>query len=288
MSLISKYILRLIALHWLQSGITDMLFESRYVLLCLYMIESYPHINNFLARVKDDLQALLPDTLLGIYVWGSLVTNSYQEGLSDIDVLIVLRSDVDDKTISHLKKWADTVLQQEVYAAKLDAVFIAQEYINSGDGTTSQGCLEFWKGQVQKTGNCLGDNPLVLDMIRKTGVCLVGPAAQEVIEPISGEKINNALQKELHAIQNGLQKHFDDLGWRYYAISTLCRIAYTYEMRDYVAKKEALLWYRNHAPAHVSLIDSALAYHDGDSADIKKTDPDMYRNFISEIESRIG
>lgn len=247
-------------------------------------LSEYPKIKRFLERVRDDLTELLSDNLLGVYVWGSLVTHSYKEGLSDIDALVVLRTDVDDEGLLRLSEWAAVVMREEACAEKFDAVFVTLPNLNSGDGTSSHGGIEFWKGTLQRTQNCLGDNPLVLDMIRKTGVSLYGPSAQEMVHPVSHERLVNALQKEVHELQEGIQKHFDDLGWRYYAITTLCRVLYTFQNNNYLSKKEALRWYQNNYQSHQSLILAALAYYEDDQSLIGTILPEDLHVFITEVE----
>jgi hypothetical protein len=62
---------------------------------------------------------------------------------------------------------------------------IKKDFINKGEGQISQGGIEFWKGELQRTENCLGDNPLVLDNILKSGIALYGPQASKIILPLS-------------------------------------------------------------------------------------------------------
>ncbi len=219
-----------------------------------------------------------------MYVWGSLATNSYIDGLSDIDVLVILQSDVSEEVFSQLKTLASILIKEEESAEKLDATFVTVENVNRGDGTASQGGIEFWKGTLQKIENSLGDNPLVLDMVRKTSLCLYGSDAAAVINPVSRERVVNALKKELRELRDGMAQHFNDLGWRYYTITTLCRVLYTFTTTDYLSKRDALLWYQSTYHENQSLIRAALAYVEGDDSLIERIQPEDLLSFIYEVE----
>lgn len=251
-------------------------------------LKDHPEIQSFLNKVTDDLKFLLKNNLLGVYVWGSLATHSYKEGLSDIDVLVVVRHQINAETLSTLQKWAESIVKLEKYAGKLDAAFVSLDTINASDGTTSCGGIEFWKGIVQKIDNSLGDNPLVLDTVRKVGISLFGPPAEDLIHPVSREKILNSLKKELRELRAGVTLHFNDIGWRYYAITTLCRVLYTNKTGDYTSKQEALSWYREvFNSKYDTVIQSAVAYYNGDDSEIKKTQQSDYVSFIEEVENML-
>lgn len=237
----------------------------------------------FLDRVTNELTQLLSDNLVGIYVWGSVATGSFVDGLSDIDQLIVVKRSIDDGQLAKLQDWAAQLMQEEKCAEKFDAVIVTTETINAGDGSGSQGGIEFWKGELQWTDNCLGDNPLVLDTVLKSGQCLYGPPATEVIQAVPTEKIVNALKQEIGSLEDGLENHFDDMGWRYYAITTLCRILYTFKEANYLSKKDALLWYRDTQPPRETLIEAALAYYDGDSTLVAALEAKEFQNFIDDV-----
>lgn len=250
-------------------------------------LAQYPDVKIFLESVRTDLETILSDNMVGFYIWGSVTTGAYKDGLSDIDGLVVLQNDIDDQTLQKLKNWASQLLTKESLAKKIDTVFITQEKINSGDDIVSQGGIEFWQNTLQRTDDCLGDNPIVLDTVRKTGVRLYGPQADEVINPITREEIINTLQQETIKLKNNLHKNFSDLGWRYYVITTLCRILYTHQTAEYLSKKEALGWYQDTFQDHKNLIASALAYYSKDPTLIDSSKPGEYITFINEVTEAI-
>ena len=135
-------------------------------------------------------------------------------------MVVVSKNFVSDEDLTRLQDWARKLIKDEKLAEILDAVIIEKDFINKGEGQISQGGIEFWKGELQRTENCLGDNPLVLDNILKSGIALYGPQASKIILPLSEERMQNAIKKELKELRNGLNTHFEnDMGYRYYFIS---------------------------------------------------------------------
>ena len=55
-------------------------------------------IDVLLGRLTDEIQHNSNDSLVGLYVYGSLVTGDFDKDRSDIDLLAVVDSDVDGDT----------------------------------------------------------------------------------------------------------------------------------------------------------------------------------------------
>jgi predicted nucleotidyltransferase len=57
-----------------------------------------PPKRHLLGRLTDEIQHNSNDSLVGLYVYGSLVTGDFDKDRSDIDLLAVVDSDVDGDT----------------------------------------------------------------------------------------------------------------------------------------------------------------------------------------------
>jgi predicted nucleotidyltransferase len=252
------------------------------------MLENFPQIKKFLDKVSSDLQLVLGKNLVSIYTWGSVTTGAFQEGLSDIDLVVIVENKINDNEFARLENWAKNLLKTEILAQIFDAVIVEKNAINFGTGNGSGGGIEFWKGKINWTDNCLGDNPIVLDNILKTGVTIYGVEPSEIINPVPREKILNAIKKELRELNDGMSKHFDtDLKFRYYVVCTLCRMDYTIENNAYTSKKEALGWYLNKYNLYTDIINKSLLFIKGDHESIRNTKKENYLDFIREVSEKI-
>ncbi len=64
----------------------------------------YAEINQLLELLLWGIQKVLSEKLVGLYLYGSLVTGDFDNGSSDIDLIAALSSDIDDREFNHLQK----------------------------------------------------------------------------------------------------------------------------------------------------------------------------------------
>src|SRR5689334_18419057 len=64
---------------------------------------NYPHINRLLADLLARMQAILGDKLVGLYLYGSLVTGDFDDTVSDIDLLAAITDDLTEPQFSALQ-----------------------------------------------------------------------------------------------------------------------------------------------------------------------------------------
>ncbi|HEX5699514.1 MAG TPA: nucleotidyltransferase domain-containing protein, partial [Rubrobacter sp.] len=61
-------------------------------------------IEALLGRLTGEIRRSSNDSLVGLYVYGSLVTGDFDKGRSDIDLLAVVDSDIEDETFDRLDR----------------------------------------------------------------------------------------------------------------------------------------------------------------------------------------
>lgn len=252
------------------------------------MLDKYPQIESFLQDLVKDLSSILGDNLLGVYLTGSLTNNAYIEGLSDIDVIVVVQSEIPESESQQLGEWGQKLSANEELAQYLDLAFVEKSSLLTTDGTYSKGGIEFYKGKIERSDNTIGDNLLVWDSILQTGQTLFGLSPREIMASVPHSYIQQTMKRELGQIVKMIDNHFeDDLKSRYYAITTLCRILYTLKLQSYCSKQDALGWYERELGGHSSLISAARLYMQGDKEDIEKINKDELREFTNKVDSEI-
>ena len=60
-------------------------------------------IKNIVNDVSDKIEKLLGDNIVGIYLFGSLVLGDFDENFSDIDLMIVLKRDINKDEFEKIK-----------------------------------------------------------------------------------------------------------------------------------------------------------------------------------------
>jgi predicted nucleotidyltransferase len=75
-------------------------------------ITPYPEIEKLLSSLLYQMQQILDKNLTGLYLYGSLVTGDFDPEISDIDLLAVTSSDVDDKEFEQLRNMHSDLIAQ--------------------------------------------------------------------------------------------------------------------------------------------------------------------------------
>lgn len=215
---------------------------------------SIANVEKFLKAFYSSLTDIYADKIICIYLWGSVVTSAYVPGLSDVDILVVTKDKASTSEYAKLQKWSRVLLKEEPLSHIIDAYFATIDDIKNNDGRKSYGGLEFWKNELTWTTNGLGDNPIVIEAVLRTGRRLYGQDLSDVIEPVSNERIKNAIIKELTELEAGIYgEKFNDPDYRRYVISTLARIIYRVEKGEQASKLIALEYVVDAYPEFKSL-----------------------------------
>src|SRR5919202_6832124 len=75
----------------------------------------YPHINTLLDSLLSEMQRVLGDKLVGLYLYGSLVTGDFDDGSSDIDLMAATATEIDDQEFDALHKMHDDFAENYTY-----------------------------------------------------------------------------------------------------------------------------------------------------------------------------
>lgn len=63
---------------------------------------SFKHINALLRDLLAEIRGVLGEQLIGLYLYGSLVTGDYLEGVSDVDLLAATAGNIDGAELAAL------------------------------------------------------------------------------------------------------------------------------------------------------------------------------------------
>ncbi len=247
---------------------------------------AYPDVNALLAHVLAELQSVLGDKLVGLYLYGSLTTEGFTPGISDVDLLAVTTRDIDAADFAALDAMHSRLLARhpdwnnriEILYYSRDALATFRRRINPiavispGEPFNIKGAGMDWLSNWY--------------MVRTKGRTLYGPAPDILIAPIS-------LDEFIECIRGYVaywQAEIDDVAKRRdqsYAILTLCRAYYTIAHGEQVSKQRAANWVQAQFPQWAALIDRALAWrmdktqHNQDAASTQ-LETKRFVNFIVE------
>ncbi len=226
----------------------------------------------FVDRVVEVLQHDLGDSLVGVYLHGSLALGSYYPPKSDIDLLVVAReplSPADRERVSRLfvALSADRPTTGDVEASAVTAHAAAEfEHPMPYEMHYSTSWNErIERGEVDYVG-AKRDHDLAahVSSVRESGVALHGPSPTDVFAPVPEQDFLDSIYDDLEWIvsdDNILESPF-------YGVLNGCRVALVRAdgSRRVPSKEDAGLWALEHVPEeHRPIIAAALdAYRSPD------------------------
>lgn len=200
-------------------------------------------LSDLLYAMATDLPAILRANLLGLYLWGSLTYNAFDETCSDVDCIGVTRRDLDDREFSNLDGWFKNKKGKNRWVDRIDMRFVIdREFLDK-----SSRCCGFYHytGRLIRHGS--DGNPIIWMNIAQSGITLWGTEAKLIAPRVSAQCLNDALLLELNYLKEDLTSNIGNRSdqafiHNAYAVLTACRILYSAYHGTLASKHEAFKW----------------------------------------------
>jgi len=212
-----------------------------------------------LSRLLDQMERVLDQDLIGLYLYGSLVTGDFDPEISDLDLLAVTASDIDAQQFEALDDMHNAIAAQNPqWEGRIEVQYIAAS------------ALETFKTQRSQIAVISPGEPFHLKeagidwlinwyLVREQGRVLFGPSPKTVIPSITKEEFLQAVREQArHWVQWANQPR--DQRGQSYAILTMCRALVAYQSGEQPSKNQAALWMQERFPQWSSLIEKALVW----------------------------
>jgi len=200
-------------------------------------------LSHLLQAMATDLPVILGSNLVGIYLWGSLTNNAFDESCSDVDCVGVTRRDLDDHQFAELDRWFENKKKQNRWVSRIEMrLVINDEFLDK----TSRCCGYYpYTGRLIRHGS--DGNPIIWVSIAQSGITLWGKEAKLIAPHVSARCLNDALLLELNYLKQGLSSNAGDRTdrafiYNAYAVLTSCRILYTASHGTLASKGQAYDW----------------------------------------------
>jgi hypothetical protein len=198
---------------------------------------------DLLEVMATDFSAILRENLVGIYLWGSLTYQAFDEACSDVDCIGVTRRDLDEREFSELDDWFKNKGEHNRWVKRIDMRFVIdQEFLDE-----SSRCCGFYHytGKLVRHGS--DGNPIIWMNVGTSGITLWGKDAKLIAPQVSDQCLNDALLLELNYLKEDLACNTGDRSDKAfihnaYAVLTACRILYSARHRALVSKDQAYGW----------------------------------------------
>lgn len=222
----------------------------------------YPEINHFLSSSLESMQKILADNLVGLYLYGSLVWGDFDEDISDVDLLAVTKTPLNDEEFINLGEMhKDLIRSYKNFDNRLEVAYADLNVLKTFKVQTSEIAV-ISPGEPFHRKEVGHDWLINWYIVQEQGKVLFGPHPTEVIEPISEEEFIYRVRVQAKEWVDWVINTKGSRPYQGHAILTMCRALYVCRNGQQVSKKQAANWAMKEFPEWAGLIQDALKWRE--------------------------
>ncbi|MEO8971601.1 MAG: aminoglycoside adenylyltransferase domain-containing protein [Ktedonobacteraceae bacterium] len=223
----------------------------------------YADINDLLDQLLSQMQVILGNRLVGLYLFGSLVAGDFDYDASDVDLVAAISTELTEKEFEQLEAMhLDIMNRYKRWDNRIEIGYIAVENLQKVQ--THHPIALISPGEPFHIKVAENDWLINRSVLYEKGIALYGPLPQMIAVPIPQEIRKHVMQKIVQEWRDWIQ-HAGAINKRpaqAFVILTMCRMLYTFKQGAFVSKKQAALWAMQELPEWTSLIRDALLWRD--------------------------
>lgn len=250
-----------------------------------------------MVRLLDDLcgriRQALGGELVGVYLYGSLVTGDFDPGISDFDLLAVTADEVDDEAFRRLDALhADFVGEYPAWENRIEIAYLPAAGLRTFRTQESRMAV-ISPGEPFHFKRAGREWLLNWWQVREQSLVLYGPDPKTLIGPISQPEFLAVVGEHTRAWREWVGECRARKS-QAYARLTLCRALYEATHGAQASKRQAAQWAQDAFPEQARFIEEALAWRsaaDDSGVDHEATWPETERfvHFMADqVEAILG
>lgn len=207
---------------------------------------AWPAVGTIIEALQGALREVLQEELVGLYLGGSLATGGFDPRSSDIDFLAVTASPLPAAAVAELSARHQQLAASGLSCAReLEGSYIPQRDVRRHLAGRGHPRLEHGASSLEVVPHDC-DWVIHRHILREHGIAVAGPPPDSLIDPVTPDELRSAV-RELMAcwwtpMEQAMPHKLEPLGYRYYAVQTMCRILYTMDTGRIASKPVATAW----------------------------------------------
>jgi len=224
-------------------------------------------VNLVLQTLLDNVRTILGDYFIGMYLYGSLASGDFNPDRSDIDFLVVTRSELPGSMVVELKSMHARLYHSGTeWSKRLEGSYIPLD-------TVRKYSLNGSAWPMTNKGKFLVAHENIVWVINSyilytSGLVIIGPPLQTIIDPVGTEELKDAVLTLLRDVWQPWQNNSDlflNDEYQPFVVLTMCRSLYTLKHGTVVSKRCSAEWVvANSDTKWTKLIERAMAWNYGD------------------------
>lgn len=238
-----------------------------------YLVEIKQVINELVMKHQD----IFGEKLLGVYVFGSLVTEDFDYGISDIDLLSIVSGELNADDLGRLDTIHSTFIEQHPeWENKIEISYLTPSQLRKHNPSHRFPVIS--PGEKLHFRTMDSDWILNRKSLYDSGVIVFGQDFKTLMDPVSELEFKSAIIKQASEWKEWIVG--PEMKWQgnyqSYAVLTLCRLFYAYKNGVNCSKKKSAEWVKNEHPEWANVIDEAV--------ERRKKDPGQNTEWKNKIE----
>ncbi len=219
-----------------------------------------PHldVDSLVSDLRQQLSSILGDNLVGIYIFGSVASFSYDPGVSDVDLLVVTADPLGEADYAELNLLHARLAENELWADRIEVAYLPRQALRTfRERTTEIGIVHPGEPfhQVQAGKDWL----MNWYDVREHAIVVVGPEPTTLIDPITAPELQTCIHDYLRLFPDRVRSS-RHRGSDAYAVLTMCRGLHTVIVGTSASKTAAADWAAATYPSWRGLILEAKGW----------------------------
>lgn len=223
------------------------------------MDEYPPGIGDLLGELLEGIRGVLGERLLGLYLYGSLTNGGFEPELSDIDMLAVLTSAVDEREFGRLREMHCAFARRHpAWEDRIEVLYMGREGLRTFRERRSP-ITVISPGEPLNTKDAGSDWLMNWYLVREQGHTLFGPAPEEFIGPVSLQEFKESVRDYAFEWREWAPR-LEHRGAQAYAILTACRALCTWTEGRQPSKENAARWVARRHPQWAAFLAEVMEW----------------------------
>ncbi len=221
----------------------------------------YSDANDLFPVVLEALRETLGPKLVGLSVFGSIVTGAYEPGISDIDFVAALTDDLDEADGARIARMhAEIVATHPVWTERIEVGYLSVATLRAFEPGRPMGRIS--PGEPFHLTTAGIDWLFNLALLRDRGVTIWGPDPDTLVGPIPAGRMRAALRELMEGWRTWITEapYLDEIGYQGYMVLTMCRARALAQTGRNLGKLEAAAWAEGALPDYAPLIAKAIGW----------------------------
>ena len=215
--------------------------------------------NAMLPILTSAIASRFGDELVGLYLFGSLISGDFLPGVSDIDLLAVITRDLNDADVAPLAALhAGIVRDHPEWDDRIEVAYLSADGLRDFRSRISP-LIIISPGEPLHLIDAGPDWLMNWYLVRSAGIALAGPPPRDLIPPIATAEYHQTVQEHLSSAENWIARATSRKPGSY-AVLTAGRGLYTLRIGEHASKAQTAAWMQAQFPEWADLIDCALAW----------------------------